>query len=292
MYQVPLSPIWIGTSGLVLPVPNKQSFPPGFQSAPRLTYYASLFNSIEINSSFYKIPQPTTFAKWTREVPDDFRFTVKLWRGITHVPDLAFLPIDVNKFMHAADHLFAKKGCLLIQFPPSLKAYRLPQLQRLLERLLQTDPQRTWKIAVEFRNRTWYKKEVEDLLDSFHATRVLHDMPDSKTMEPSNSPFVYLRFHGPAGDYKGGYGAQRLTPYADKIRSWHEEGKEVFVYFNNTAGDAIADLNTLRAMCANPNPGSASTNPHPAGSSNHHPDSASTNSHPADTSRLTADVHK
>ena len=302
MYATPPSPIWFGTSGLVLPVPNKQHFPREFQSASRLTYYSSLFNSIEVNSSFYKVPQPGTFAKWGREVPDDFRFTVKLWRGITHIPDLAFIPIDVNKFMHAADHLFAKKGCLLIQFPPSLKAHRLPQLQRLLERLLQSDPQHTWKIAVEFRNRTWYKKEVEDVLDSFHATRVLHDMPDSKTLEPSNSPFTYLRFHGPAGDYKGGYGEKALQPYAERIRRWHEEGKQIFVYFNNTAGEAIADLNTLRTLSGvHPTPAPTDQRVNP--STGNHPTTAptdqrvnpSTGNHPADASpepRITVDVHK
>ncbi|HEY8898156.1 MAG TPA: DUF72 domain-containing protein, partial [Niastella sp.] len=79
-----------GTSGLVLPVPNKQSFPPEFSDKSRLTYYASLLNSIEINSSFYKVPQPATVRKWADSVPDDFVFTFKLWQEITHVKGFAY----------------------------------------------------------------------------------------------------------------------------------------------------------------------------------------------------------
>ena len=250
--------LWFGTSGLVLPVPNKQAFPAAFREKSRLTYYASLFNSIEINSSFYKVPQPATFAKWALEVPDNFRFTVKLWQRITHEKDFHFLPIDVNRFMFAADHLGTKKGCLLIQLPPSIKAGRMGQLEQLLERVRQADPHRRWKVAVEFRNRTWYKEEVDVLLHRFQAARVLHDMPASGIMQPAGEKsFVYLRFHGPAGDYKGGYGETGLGEYAEKIDNWREAGKEVFVYFNNTIGDAIADLNTLRRMAywrVNPNP--------------------------------------
>ncbi len=194
----------IGTSGLVLPVPNKLSFPEGFREGSRLTYYASLFNSIEVNSSFYKVPMPATFAKWSAEVPEDFQFTVKLWRGITHEKDFHFTPIDINRFMFAANHIGAKKGCLLIQLPASTHAIRIGQLERLLERVLQADPGHTWKTTVEFRHRSWYKPEVDELLARYHAARVLQDMPDSRVMTlAGNTSFVYLRFHGPAGDYKG-----------------------------------------------------------------------------------------
>src|ERR1700712_4410010 len=93
--------IYIGTSGLVLPVPNKKSFPEGFQDKSRLTYYSSLFNTIEINSSFKKIPQFKTAQRWAAEVPDDFRFTIKLSKWITHNKDLAFDPADVKHFIES-----------------------------------------------------------------------------------------------------------------------------------------------------------------------------------------------
>src|ERR1700755_1217681 len=70
-----------GTSGLVLAEPNKLAYPEVYRNGSRLAYYATLFNSIEVNSSFYKIPRQITFARWATEVPDGFRFTVKMWKG-------------------------------------------------------------------------------------------------------------------------------------------------------------------------------------------------------------------
>src|ERR1700744_2308217 len=108
-----------GTSGLGLPVPNKSHYPAEFTNKSRLCYYASLFNSIEVNSSFYKIPQAKTIRKWAADVPDGFRFTFKLWRGITHQKELLFDPADIGRFMEAIDAAGNHKGCLLVQLPPS-----------------------------------------------------------------------------------------------------------------------------------------------------------------------------
>jgi uncharacterized protein YecE (DUF72 family) len=106
-----------GISGLVLPVPNKTHYPAEFQDKSRLCYYASLFNSIEVNSSFYKVPQSKTVAKWVADVPASFKFTFKLWREISHVKGLAFNPADVQRFMQAIDTAGEKKGCLLDPVP-------------------------------------------------------------------------------------------------------------------------------------------------------------------------------
>lgn len=233
-----------GTSGLVLPVPNKQAFPEAYRSGTRLTYYATLFNSLEVNSSFYKIPRPSTFAKWVTEVPDDFRFTVKLWRGITHVPSLAFAVEDVDRFMQAAAHLTPKKGCLLIQLPPGAKVDRAPQLEQLLLRMA---PWReAWKLAIEFRHKSWYVDATDALLERFNAARVLQDIPRSANWEETTiASFVYLRYHGPAGDYRGGYSGDRLKQDAMRIKKWVAEGKEVYVYFNNTIGSALPDAQFL-----------------------------------------------
>jgi uncharacterized protein YecE (DUF72 family) len=239
-----------GTSGLVLPVPNKQAFPEAFRAGSRLAYYSTLFNSIEINSTFYKIPLPATFSRWAEEVQPDFRFTVKLWRGITHVPSLRFTKEDVHRYLYAVHHLGEKKGSLLIQFPAGLQATAVEKLERLLDTICDADPARTWKLAVEFRHRSWYVPEVEALLHRYQAARVLHDMPASSITELPDTtvPFVYIRFHGPAGDYKGGYSDANLSIWAEKAAGWLAADKEVYVYFNNTIGDALADLTRLRTL--------------------------------------------
>jgi uncharacterized protein YecE (DUF72 family) len=239
-----------GTSGLVLPVPNKQAFPEAFRAGSRLAYYSTLFNSIEINSTFYKIPLPTTFSRWAEEVQPDFRFTVKLWRGITHVPGLRFTKEDVHRYLYAVHHLGEKKGSLLIQFPAGLQATAVEKLGQLLDTICAADPARTWKLAVEFRHRSWYVPEVWALLHRYQASGVLHDMPASSITELPDTtvPFIYLRFHGPAGDYKGGYPDAGLRTWAEKAVGWLSAGKEVYVYFNNTIGDALVDLTRLRTL--------------------------------------------
>src|ERR1700759_3590417 len=124
--------IYAGTSGLVLPVPNKAAFPPEYRDKSRLAYYASLFNSIEINSSFYKVPMASTVKKWAADVPDDFRFTFKLWRGVTHNKQLAFNPDDLARFMSVVNNASNKAGCLLVQFPKSITIAYINQLRLLL----------------------------------------------------------------------------------------------------------------------------------------------------------------
>ena len=237
---------YTGTSGLVLPVPNKEAFPPEFRAGTRLTYYASLFNSIEVNSSFYKIPRPATFSKWAAEVPEGFRFTVKLWQGITHEPGLHFIPMDINKFLYAAGELGTKKGCLLVQLPPGTHADRAPRLERVLERIRVGDTGGGWKIAVEFRHRSWYRPETMELLKRYGAGLVLQDMPASRVDVPAGeTSFIYVRYHGIAGDYKGSYADDALLRDAARMRSWLHEGKDVYTYFNNTIGDAVTNARFL-----------------------------------------------
>lgn len=240
-----------GTSGLVLPVPNKLAFPPAFRDKSRLAYYGSLFNSIEINSSFYKVPQAATVRRWASEVPEGFAFTFKLWRGITHAKELAYRAEDVLHFMEVTGAAGSKKGCLLLQFPPSFGVERFAEVESLLRILKNIRPAHGWKTAIEFRHPSWYIGETYELADEYGCSIVLHDIPKSKNARLNKKArFVYLRFHGPEGDYRGGYPDGLLHRHALLVRQWLYEKKDVYVYFNNTIGDAIANLATLNRMVA------------------------------------------
>ncbi|MBK7427520.1 MAG: DUF72 domain-containing protein [Saprospiraceae bacterium] len=234
-----------GLSGLILPIP-KYLFPAPFENASRLTYYASHFNSIEINSSFYKIPQGATVSKWASSVPEDFKFTFKLWREITHIPGLNFNKADVARFFQSINNVQEKKGCLLVQFPPGLKIESISQLKKLLICLKEYNSS-GWKIAVEFRNKSWHDDSIYQLLNDFKACLVIQD----KLATPSISheqDFIYIRFHGPTGNYMESYSDDFLSEYATYIHEWISEGKEVYVYFNNTMGDAFGNLKALNAL--------------------------------------------
>jgi len=245
------SAVKVGTSGIVLPV-NKAAFPEEFKTGTRLHYYGSLFNTLEVNSSFYNIPKVSTFEKWSNEVPDGFVFTVKLWRGITHAKKLEYSPSDIDNFMHAANGLDAKKGCLLIQFPASIRVEYLASVEKILARIVEQNRDKPWQLAVELRHSSWYQEFVYAALAKYNASLVLHDMPNSKTpldyllSEHANLNCLYLRFHGPSGQYNGSYSNQVIDTYADRIKAWQSDGKEVYVYFNNTIGSALQNAQRLQ----------------------------------------------
>lgn len=237
---------YCGTSNVVLPVPNKTHFPMEFQSHSRLNYYASLFNSVEINSSFYKIPQASTVEKWANDVSADFRFTFKLWKGITHVKDLNYTLVDVQRFMESIHFAGDKKGCLLIQFPASIKYNNIHKLAALLSDIHLTKSGSSWHLAVEFRDKSWYTSSVYGVLETYRAMMVIHDMPISATpFAEMNSSFIYLRFHGEKGDYSGNYADDVMGEYAFYVKNWLAEGKSVFAYFNNTIGQAVHNAAAL-----------------------------------------------
>jgi uncharacterized protein YecE (DUF72 family) len=237
-----------GTSGLALPVP-KTLYPPAYQGKSRLDYYASLFNSLEVNSSFYKMPMSSTVDKWAAAVPAEFRFTFKLSKAITHTKGLAFSKKDIYDFMQVIAHAGNKKGCLLVQFPPSLKIEKINQLRKLLTAIQKANAEDGWKVAVEFRHISWYQQHVYDLLDQYNTAMVIHDLPASVTpLITLEANFVYLRFHGPGGRYRGTYSDDFLYTHAQHIKDWMNQKKTVYAYFNNTMGDAAKNLTTLNSF--------------------------------------------
>lgn len=237
-----------GTSGLVLPVPQSL-YPPEFYGKSRLTYFASLFNSVEINSSFYKLPKTYTVSKWAESVSGSFRFTFKLSKKITHAKAFDFNAADVELFMQSINHIGTRKGCLLVQFPPSIKIEKLDRLQDLLASIKHVNKNDLWKIAIEFRNNSWYNEEVYCLLNQYNVILVIHDLPASATpIRDSTASCSYLRFHGPGGRYRGSYSDDFLFTYAQYIKTWINEGKMVYAYFNNTMGDAVKNLQTLNGF--------------------------------------------
>lgn len=250
--DIALKNYYSGTSGLLLPVPNKLHFPEEYQEKSRLSYYASLMNTIEINSSFYKIPLASTVKRWAGDVPDDFLFTFKLFRDITHHNNLAFDPDLLKKFMEVIAHAGDKKGCLLVQFPPGIRISHFRQLRTLFSVLRDNDPSAMWKIAVEFRHPSLYVEEVYELLAEYQFGMVIHDKkPAGSPLLETHKDFIYLRFHGPNGDYADSYTDEVLAEYASYVKVWLSKGKKVFVYFNNTMGEAIRNLNTLKDQVSN-----------------------------------------
>ena len=243
-----MSIIRIGTSNVIIPG-NKKTFPLEFHQTSRLHYYSHLFNTVEINSSFYKIPQPTTYKKWVLEVDENFEFSLKLNKEITHQKNLFFEVSVIKKFMNSASGLVNKKGCLLIQFPGSISLKNFSQVEEIAEIIKNEDSIHDWKKAIEFRNKSWYISETWEMLNHFEMTTVLHDHPKARLMQQCDKAnFIYLRLHGPEGDYKGDYTMEFLQSVTCSVKQWVENNKNVYIYFNNTIGNAFNNAKSLQSM--------------------------------------------
>ena len=245
--QIMTGKLRVGTSNGHIPG-KKSSFPPPYQLRSRLHYYSSVFDTIEVNSCFYKTPLRSTYEKWAKDVPDDFQFTIKLTRDITHAKELKGDLSCMNNFLHAAGGIGRKKGCLLIQFPGKISLEHFSQVENILEQLRVYDPGNEWRKAIEFRNQSWYVGETNELLNEYDATMVLHDFSKAKVSAfEVNANFVYMRFHGPTGNYRESYSDHVLDDKAEMITEFLHSGRDVYVYFNNTAGNAFQNAMYLKA---------------------------------------------
>jgi uncharacterized protein YecE (DUF72 family) len=173
----------------------------------------------------------------------------KLWREVTHNKGLEFKPDDLGRFINAINNAGDKKGSLLVQFPPSIRVDAMSRVEILCNHVRQADPTGQWHTALEFRHPSWYQEKTYRLLDKYGMGLVLHDLPASASpLMETEVDFVYLRFHGPNGGYRGSYPDDVLQEYTEHINDWLTDGKTVYAYFNNTMGAAVHNLATLNEM--------------------------------------------
>ena len=208
-----------------------------------LEHYASVFDTVEINNSFYRLPEAATFARWGARVPMRFLFAVKASRYLTHMKKLKDPEEPVDRLFSRMRYLGRHLGPVLYQLPPGFSV----DLSRL-EHFLHVLPRKSSHV-VEFRDPSWYTDAVFDLLHRHGVALCLHDMRGSATGQLRVGPVVYVRFHGPTGHYHGGYPAERLRSWAEWMRAQLDRGTDVYAYFNNdVGGHAPRDALTLRGF--------------------------------------------
>lgn len=222
---------YIGCSGFSYDKWLGMFYPEDVDKKRLLAYYSRYFNTVEINRSFYRLLSASTVSKWMAETPPDFRFVFKISRYITHTKKLLEPEKHVQKFVAPLGGAKGKLGPLLLQLPPSLK----PHYERLDAALRAVQASgRSLQVAVECRRDDWYGDALNDLLDEHRAALVIHDMPAGRNRTPNPAaPFLYIRYHGPHGDYGGTYSAERLKDEAARMIGWLAQGRNVYAYFNN-----------------------------------------------------------
>jgi uncharacterized protein YecE (DUF72 family) len=237
----------VGASGWSYPEwGGGRFYPSGMKPGEWLAFYARGLPTVEINATFYRLPRPGLVARWASVVPEGFLFAVKLWRRITHFNHLRHSAGDLRDFADAIHALGAGRGPLLVQLPPTMGA-DAPLLDAFLHEVaaLPGDP---WRVAVEFRHPGWRTREVDECLDRHGAAVCVSDIRACVVEEPAAARFVYVRRHGPGGRYGGAYGDAGARALARRARAWMREGRDVHVYFNNTAGEAIEDALRLQRL--------------------------------------------
>ncbi len=188
-------------------------------------FYSQRFDTVEINSTFYRFPTPSAVRRWYREAPRDFLFAVKVPRTITHLKKLVGAKRLIREFYRVlADGLGEKLGCVLFQMPPSFRFSRTA-LDRLLDHL-----DTNYRNAVEFRHASWWNREVYRSLEESQISFCAVSAPRLPQEIVRTAPWLYLRFHG-AVWYRYEYSREELEEWARRIRG--ARAREVFAYFNN-----------------------------------------------------------
>jgi len=218
-------------------------YPAGLAARNWFSFYASVFETVEVNNTFYRIPAATTAEAWGRQAPEGFVYALKAPQLLTHQRDGD--PTEVlSTFLERAQLLGDHLGPILYQFPPGRRC-DLPWLSSFLD-LLPTG----FHHVVEFRHRSWYVEEVREVLARQGVGFCVHDMHRSAAPPWVTGPVAYVRFHGPSAvKYTGRYGSARLGHWADQLDAFVQDGRDVFAFFNNTAqAAAVPDARELRAL--------------------------------------------
>jgi uncharacterized protein YecE (DUF72 family) len=235
--------IHIGTSGWHYKHWRGPFYPSDMTAKDFLSHYLKFFHTVELNNSFYRLPEEKTLINWSQAVPPGFIFAAKGSRFITHMKKLRDPEESANLFLQRIQNLGDKLGPILFQLPPFLK-WDLDRLSLFLEKL----PGHL-RFSFEFRDPSWFRDETYRALAEKGAALCIFDFSGRQAPKIITADFVYLRLHGPEGPYRGQYGSEALSGWASDFSRWAGEGKDIYCYFDNDqAGFAAQDAMNLQKM--------------------------------------------
>jgi uncharacterized protein YecE (DUF72 family) len=203
-------------------------YPKGLPQSRWLEHYATLFDTVEVNNTFYRLPSPKSVAGWVQRTPPEFMLAVKASRYLTHIKRLTDLGRGVERFFACIEPLVEsrKLGPVLWQLPGNFRR----DDERLASALGELPPGRH---CFEFRHASWFAPEVYELLRGYGAALVIGDDPSRpfQTHELTAN-WTFLRFHRGRRGRNGNYSKSELEEWKRRIAAWRSQ-VDVYAYFNN-----------------------------------------------------------
>jgi uncharacterized protein YecE (DUF72 family) len=220
-------PVWIGTSGWQYRDWRATFYPAATPVRSWLETYAAGFATVESNNAFYRLPKRRTFEDWAARTPDDFVMAVKVSRFLTHIKRLADPEEPVERFLDRVAGLGPKLGPVLLQLPPRFRA-NTDRLQSALDQF-----PAAVRVAVEFRDPSWFTDEVRRILEDRSVALCLADRRRPLTPVWRTAPWTYLRLHEGRAQPRPCYGRTALVAWARRLAEHWTADEECWVYFNN-----------------------------------------------------------
>jgi len=221
-------PVRIGCSGWQYKDWRERFYPKGCAQRKWLEFYSRPFDTVEVNSTFYRLANRDAVARWVEETPEDFVLALKASRYMTHMKRLTDLPESMERYYDRIEPLVEspKLGPIVWQLPPNFKR----DDERLRYALGQLPAGRH---CFEFRHETWFVPEVYEMLREFRVALVVGDHPQRPWQaHEMTADWTFVRFHYGARGRRGNYSTTELETWAKRIEQWRRQ-VEVFVYFNN-----------------------------------------------------------
>ena len=235
--------IYIGTSGWHYKHWTGNFYPDTIKGSRQFDEYKKNFETVEINNSFYKLPSDKTFRQWALAAQKGFTYAIKASRFITHVKKLAVDMDSISLLLSRVDKLKEKLGPILFQLPPGWMV-DVERFRKFLEKIPYG-----YRYTFEFRNTSWYKKEIYELLKQHHCAFCIYELAGHTSPKEITADFVYIRLHGPGNKYQGSYTDETLKNWAKLCMQWRNSGLDVYVYFDNDQnGYAAFYALTLKQM--------------------------------------------
>ncbi|OGI04718.1 MAG: hypothetical protein A2104_00545 [Candidatus Melainabacteria bacterium GWF2_32_7] len=235
--------IHIGTSGWHYKHWLGTFYPNNFSEKDFLNYYKDHFCTVEVNNSFYHLPQEKTIVQWRETAPEDFIFSVKASRYITHMKKLIDPEKSTALFFDRIEAFGDKLGPILFQLPPRF-GFNPERLKAFLNIL-----PKNYKHVLEFRDPSWFNPMAYDLMRENNVAFCIYYLGDFQSPKEITADFVYIRYHGPVTLGAGLYNKDDINNFSNDIKGYMEQGKQVFAYFNNDqAGFATQNAAELQQI--------------------------------------------